>query len=87
MKFQYLSDIHTEQYKSNHKKLKKIETFIKLSAPYLLLAGDVDDPFSNLYKEFLSYLSSLFEYIFIIVGNHEYYTQHTMHAIQEEILY
>lgn len=85
MKFQYFSDIHTEQYKSNHKKLKRIQEFIIPSAPYLIIAGDIGDPFSNLYKEFLSYLSLLFEHIFIVAGNHEYYGQHDMFEVQEEI--
>jgi len=85
MKFQYFSDIHTEQYKSNHKKWKRIQKFIIPSAPYLIIAGDIGDPFTILYKEFLAYLSPLFEHIFIVAGNHEYYGQRDMNEVQEEI--
>jgi predicted MPP superfamily phosphohydrolase len=75
MKFQYFSDIHTEEYKSNPNKLIKIQQRIKVCAPYLILAGDIGDPFSNIYKDFIIFLSNLFEHIFIICGNHEYYTR------------
>lgn len=85
MKFQYFSDIHTEQYKANPKKLKRIQEFIKPCAPYLILAGDIGDPFSDLYNDFLTYLSPLFQYIFIIAGNHEYYGKHNMNDVQEKI--
>jgi predicted phosphodiesterase len=85
MKFQYFSDVHTEQYKGNPKKLKKIQEVIKSCAPYLILAGDIGDPFSSIYKDFLTYLSSIFEYIFIIAGNHEYYGNHDMNDVQKQI--
>ncbi len=85
MKFQYFSDVHTEQYKANPNKLKRVQEFIKPCAPYLILAGDIGDPFSMIYNKFLTYLSPLFEYIFIIAGNHEYYGNHDMNDVQEEI--
>lgn len=75
MKFQYFSDIHTEEYKSNPKKLIKILQQIKVSAPYLILAGDIGDPFSKIYKDCIQLLSKLFEHTFLICGNHEYYTK------------
>ena len=76
MKFQYFSDIHTENYKSNPKKLMRILTkHLEAQAPYLILAGDIGDPFSQIYVEFLEYVSRQFEHIFMIAGNHEYYTK------------
>lgn len=85
MKFQYFSDIHTEEYKSNHKKLKKIQELIVPVAPNLIIAGDIGDPYSTLYRDFLSYLSPMYEHIFIVAGNHEYYGHGDMEEVQEEI--
>lgn len=85
MKFQYFSDIHTEEYKSNPKKLQKILNTINVSAPYLILAGDIGDPYSRIYKDFLKGLSSLFQHIFLIAGNHEYYGKQYMISVQTEI--
>lgn len=69
--FQYFSDVHTELYKSSPGKIKKFD--IKVCAPYVILAGDIGDPFSNLYSDFLEDLSKLYEYVFLVSGNHEYY--------------
>jgi predicted phosphohydrolase len=44
-------------------------------APILLLAGDIGNPQYSLYEEFLSQISSSFDKIFIISGNHEYYNE------------
>ena len=85
MKFQYISSIHVEEYKSNPKKLKKIQELIIPVAPNLIIAGDIGDPYSKLYREFLSYLSPMYEHIFMIAGNHEYYGHEDMEEVQEEI--
>lgn len=86
MKFQYFSDIHTEQYKSNPKKLMKILQKLKVCAPYLILAGDIGDPYSKIYQDFMTFLSQQFDYIFLICGNHEYYIkQGTMEAVHNKI--
>ena len=69
--FQYFSDVHLEQYKSADR--AKFEDEIKPMAPYLVLAGDIGDPFSKEYTEFLTMLSPKYKYIFLIGGNHEYY--------------
>jgi predicted MPP superfamily phosphohydrolase len=66
MKFQYISDIHLEH--GNRVKIPKI-------ADNLILAGDIGDPSEDIYSSFLKELSHTFEHIFIICGNHEYYSK------------
>lgn len=70
--FQYFSDVHTELYKP------KLD--IKPLAPYLLLAGDIGDPTSSAYRDFLALLSPQFKTVFVTSGNHEYYTTSTSTA-------
>ncbi len=83
--FQYFSDLHTEEYKSHPNKLfRKLKNNIKPYAPYLIIAGDIGDPYSKIYSDTLQYLSHLFIHVFIIAGNHEYYGSHTMSAVQEQ---
>lgn len=65
--FQYFSDVHTEHLGEHEFPV------VTPQAPYLILAGDIGDPFSQMYKDFLTYLSSMFIHVFIISGNHEYY--------------
>lgn len=74
MKFQLISDIHLEFGKKYH---------IPVKAPYLLLAGDIGYPSgsmtyrpkseSNAYLEFMEYISTKFEKVFFVAGNHEFY--------------
>jgi len=83
---QYFSDLHTEEYKSNPKKLfRKIQASMKHCAPYLIIAGDIGDPYSKIYADVLQYLSKQFNHIFIIAGNHEYYGSNTMQMVQDQI--
>jgi predicted phosphohydrolase len=65
MKIQILSDIHLEF-------CKKIP-LIPITGDILCLAGDIGNPFNKLYEEFLKYVNSKFNKVFIITGNHEYY--------------
>lgn len=69
--YQYFSDVHTEMYKSYPSKIHSFK--IDVNAPYLILAGDIGHPHSEVYVEFLKMLSPKFKQIFIIAGNHEYY--------------
>ncbi len=64
MSFQYASDLHLE-----------FGTPLQLtpSAPFLLLAGDIGDPFSAAYWTALEWCSIKWERLFLITGNHEYY--------------
>jgi predicted phosphodiesterase len=66
MTFQYVSDIHLELHKS-------FTILIKKSAPYLILAGDIGDPFSDIYFQFITFASENYKEVVIIAGNHEYY--------------
>jgi predicted phosphohydrolase len=71
MRIQYFSDVHLEFLKPYH--YKKYKNEIRKNAPVLLLAGDIGSPHDSSYDDFLKYLAGLFEKIFIIHGNHEYY--------------
>ena len=72
LKIQIVSDTHLEF---------RNEEFAKIlipSAPILCLLGDICvcgnvEDFTK-FKKFIMYLSTRFEYIFFITGNHEYYT-------------
>ena len=72
MKIQYISDIHLEFMKDN-----LVNTFInsiKPCANILILAGDIGNPYQQRYKTLLEYVNNKFKKIFIIAGNHEYYS-------------
>ena len=60
---QYVSDLHLE---------KGFKRVIKPSKPYLLLGGDIGYPNQQSYKNFLLDVSTQFEKVFILTGNHEY---------------
>jgi predicted phosphodiesterase len=75
--FQYLSDVHSEFYSGNPGKLNKMG--IQRKAPYLILAGDIGNPFSKIYEDFIKRMSEIFDKVFLISGNHEYY-KHSKHC-------
>jgi predicted phosphohydrolase len=77
-KFQYISDIHLEH--GNTINLEPI-------APYLILAGDIGNPFANIYKEFLQDVAEKYAHVFLIAGNHEYYSKRriTMKDTEKQI--
>ncbi len=62
--FQLLSDLHLE-----------MGTYftLKAKASYLLLAGDIGYPETQIFKDFMKQCSKKFEKVFYISGNHEYY--------------
>ena len=71
LNIQYLSDLHLETY--HRLKIPSILKKITKTADILVLCGDIGNPFSPVYKTFLDYVSNLYEKIFIIAGNHEFY--------------
>lgn len=68
MKFQILSDIHTE-FPNVLEKMPKIEA----KAPILCLLGDIGYPSSDKYKLLIKKVAKRFKHVFIVAGNHEYY--------------
>jgi hypothetical protein len=74
MKFQYFSDLHLEYFSS----ISSIHKFdIIPQAPNLILAGDIGWYHLPIYKAFLGLMSEKFEKVWLISGNHEYYTKLT----------
>lgn len=73
VKFQYFSDLHLEFYNENHNKIKRMFDIKTSHADVLLLAGDIGKPTAQSYAMFLNMMSPLFEKVFVITGNHEYY--------------
>lgn len=71
MNIQYISDLHLEFLQIND--VNKIIKRIIATAPILVLAGDIGNPYKHHYKYFIEKMSIKFEMIFIIAGNHEYY--------------
>jgi predicted phosphodiesterase len=69
MTFQYISDIHLEHYK-----LEDIDKVIpEKEANILILAGDIGYPEEIQYKTYIQKVSQIWEKVFLIAGNHEYY--------------
>lgn len=74
MKFQYFSDIHLEFFKSTS---PNIELNIIPHAPNLILAGDIGWYHLPMYNTFIKLMSEKFNKVWIVSGNHEYYTKIT----------
>ena len=68
MRIQYISDIHLEFYENSFPKLVPI-------APILCLCGDIGTPEKENYTQFLEWTSNNYKHVFIITGNHEYYSK------------
>jgi PAS domain S-box-containing protein len=64
--FQYISDIHLEY-------LTYIP-YIKKTADNIFLVGDIGHPGTPLFDKFINYCSSIYKNVFIVYGNHEYYS-------------
>lgn len=77
MKIQYVSDIHLEFYSKTPK--------IIPVADILVLAGDIGYPYSKIYTQFLKEMNTIFKKVFLITGNHEYYTDKDIEVVDEQI--
>jgi 3',5'-cyclic AMP phosphodiesterase CpdA len=73
-KIQYVSDIHLEFHDKYNEGQITPSMFLKPSAPYLALCGDIGIPELKAYEKFLQWCSEEYEKVFIVAGNHEYYT-------------
>lgn len=73
-KLQYVSDIHLEKTAVPPPNL-----LLEPLAPDLALCGDIGDPFSQIYADFLLWCSKRWARVFLIAGNHEYYTDQQQH--------
>jgi len=68
MRIQLLSDLHLER------RPLTFETIVDTStcADVLVLAGDIGDPRSSIYRSFLTWCSTHYKRVVVICGNHEY---------------
>lgn len=93
----YTSDIHHEMRSNKSAKLvdiipveptnEELQMGMKIRN-FLALCGDIGNPYDSKYEEFLARHSERLEYIFVISGNHEYYSnqkQRPMPKIDEKI--
>lgn len=81
--FQFMSDLHLEF--STNKENTSFFNKIVSKVPYLILAGDIGNPFESHYSNFLQNVSSKFEKIFIITGNHEYYNKNGSRTTMDKV--
>lgn len=78
MKFQYVSDIHLEM----GTRLVDMVNIPRV-ADNLILAGDIGNPREPTYTEFLAAMSEKFYRVFVIAGNHEFYSKKVGGSIAE----
>ena len=77
MKLRYFSDIHLEFIKPN--KLQNIlKHMVQKEDEILILAGDIGNPYSENYYNFMKHINQEFKKTFVIAGNHEYYGKYSM---------
>lgn len=71
MTLQIISDVHLEFLKEEPININK---FLSIKGDYLCILGDLGNPCYENYKEFISQASNLYKKVFVITGNHEYYS-------------
>lgn len=70
---QYVSDLHLEHHDKQNEGYIIPSMFLKPSAPYLALCGDIGNPDLAAYEAFLAWCSRSYRLVFLVAGNHEYY--------------
>ena len=77
VKINYLSDLHLEFYKKNFdfNKLFNFSSNFE-ERDIICLCGDIGYPEMQNYSDFIDFCSKYFKYVFVISGNHEYYSIH-----------
>lgn len=68
MLYQILSDIKL----NDNMCFIDFNDFIECKSKYLILVGNIGNPYSKIYKLFFDFISSKFEKIFYILGSYEY---------------
>jgi len=73
--FHIYSDTHLEKEsnKAFNETYFKKKVISKYGKNYLILAGDIGDPFSLKYKNFLNHCNKKYDLTYLISGNHENY--------------
>ncbi len=66
---QYASDIHLEYHAG------RTWPEIEPCAKYLALAGDIGNPFHKSFSNYMTYCSKRFEHVFVVMGNHDAWSQ------------
>lgn len=87
MMFQLFSDIHLEliRCKQLDNIMKTHIQFIKPLTPILILAGDIGKLSEPKFFEFIKYCSENWQHVLYVMGNHEYYSSHSMDVINRKI--
>lgn len=85
----FISDLHHELLKpTSSSKIEITPIESDNCRNFLALCGDIGNPFDDKYQAFISKHAQIFEKIFIISGNHEYYSnkkQKTIEKIDEQL--
>ena len=68
-KLQYASDLHLKPDSA------PFNILIEPAAPDLALCGDIGDPFSQIYADFIKWVAKRWNRVFLIAGNHEYFSE------------
>ena len=77
-KLQIVSDLHLEFRRSSPPRITKYGND-------LALLGDIGHPFAESYRQFLSDQAKIFDNVFVLLGNHEYYsTEKTVDQIRQQ---
>jgi predicted phosphodiesterase len=71
-RIQYGSDFHLENPFYNPASFREL---LVPAAPYLVLAGDIGNPYDSKFQDFLAYVAAGWQHVFYVAGNHEYYTR------------
>lgn len=68
-----LSDVHLELCNNGLKLMRNLLPAKPLLDHSLILTGDIGNPTTKLYKQFITEMSKCYVKVFIVSGNHEYY--------------
>tara|TARA_R100001163_G_C5066416_1_gene204820 strand:+ start:2691 stop:3935 length:1245 start_codon:yes stop_codon:yes gene_type:complete len=78
---QVLSDLHLDYKKWKGREVAP-EIAVGENAKFLVLAGDIGNPISKIYNDFLKNVCKIFEHVVLVPGNHEFYEQEYYEAVQ-----